>query len=230
VELSRVRRIFLRTLVASLCLTAALAIGTLAFGEFDDTAANILLTTTFLSVASLLSLPAGVLLDQGRATRLAWAVIAASTTGFAFAMVAVWVENDEDWAWKVALTLGVAALAGSQAAASTSRRRPEDGRRLLWLYAAGIAVSALLAVLIAVAAWREIEDSGYYRLVGATAIAAVLATLLQPIVRRLEGPAPARHELLFRLDRAPSEEAVTAAVDALAQHGVRADVVGRPPV
>jgi hypothetical protein len=225
-ELSRVRRIFLRTLVASLCLTAALAIGTLAFGEFDDTAARILLTTTFLSLASLLALPAGVLLDQGRATRLAWAVIAASTTGFAFAMVAVWVENDEDWAWKVALTLGVAALAGSQAAASTSRRRPEDSRRLLWLYAAGIAVSALLAVLIAVAAWREIEDSGYYRLVGATA---VLATLLQPIVRRLEGPAPARHELLFRLDRAPSEEAVAAAVDALAQHGVRADVVGRPP-
>jgi hypothetical protein len=230
VELSGIRRLFLRTLVASLCLTAALAIGTLVFGEFDDTAARILLTTTFLSVASLLSLPAGVLLDQGRATRLAWAVLAASATGFTFAMVAVWAENDDDWAWKLALTLGLAAVAGAQAAASTSRQRPEDSRRLLWLYAAGIALSTLLAVLIAVAAWREIEDSDYYRLVGATAIAAVLATLLQPIVRRLEGPAQARHELVLRLDRAPSEEAVAAAVEALARHGVQADVVARPPV
>ena len=90
------RRIFLWTLIVSLCLTAALAIGTLLFAEFDDRAGRILLTTTFLSVASLLSLPAGVLLDQGRARTLAWATIVLSAAGFVAAMVAVWVAEDGD--------------------------------------------------------------------------------------------------------------------------------------
>jgi hypothetical protein len=224
------RRLFLLALIASLCLTAAIAIGTLLFAEFDDTAARILLTTTFLSVASLLSLPAGVLLDQGRALALAWLVIATSAAAFAVAMVSVWAAEDSDRAWKVGLTLGLVAVASSQAAASTSRRTPGDSRRLVGLYALAIVLTICLAALIAVAAWEEIESSGYYRFLGATAIAALLATLLQPIVRRLEGPERERHELVLRLDRAPTEEAVAAAVEALARHGVAADVVDRPRI
>ena len=224
------RRLFLLTLVASLCITAAIAIGTLLFAEFDDTAVRILLTTTFMSVASLLALPAGVLLDQGRATALAWTVIIAAATAFFFAMVAVWAAEDSDWAWKLALTLGLATLASAQAAASTSRRKPDDSRSLEWLYGLAIALSILLAVLIAVAAWREIESPGYYRLVGATAIAALLATLLQPILRRLGRPEERAHELVLRLDNVPSDAAVAAAVEALERHGVKADVVSRPRV
>jgi uncharacterized membrane protein YfcA len=222
-ELTRGRRLFLWTLVASLCLTAAVAVGTLLFAEFDDTAARILLTTTFLSVASLLSLPAGVLLDQKRAVPLAWATIAASAAGFAVAMVAVWAAGDEDVVWKIALTIALAAVAGAQASASTARLRPEDDRRLVWLYRLAIALSVALAVLIAAAAWKEIDDSGYYRALGATAVAAVLTTLLQPIVRRLERPAERRHELVLRLDREPPPGAVAAAIEALERHGVRAE-------
>ena len=225
-ELTGGRRLFLWTLIASLCVTAAVAIGTLLFAEFDDNATRILLTTTFLSVASLLALPAGILLDQGRATTLAWTVIVASAAAFVVAMVAVWAAEDTDWVWKLALTLGLAAVAGSQAAASTARRRPEDGARLVWLYAVAIFLSVLLVTLIGVAAWKEIDSSGYYRFLGATSIAAVLATLLQPIVRRLQGPPREGHELVLRLDRAPSDEAVAAAVDALARYGIGADVVG----
>ena len=218
------RRLFLRALVASLSATAALAIGTLLFAEFGETTWRIVLTTTFLSVASLLSLPAGVLLDQGRAPALAWAVIAASAAAFVVTMVAVWAAEDSDWVWKVALTLGVTAVAGAQAAASTSRRRPEDSRQLVWLYVLAIALSVALAALISVAVWREIEDSeGYYRFLGATAVAAVLATLLQPILRRMERPAPSRARLVLELDREPSEEAVAAAIEALGRHGVRAE-------
>jgi len=218
------RRLFLWALVASLCVTAAIAIGTLLFAEFDDTAARILLTTTFLSVACLLSLPAGVLLDQGRAPALAWWTIAAAAAGFLMAMGVVWADPDDDWVWKLALTFGLAALAGAQASASTSRRSPADSRRLVWIYVLGIVLTVVLATLIAVAVWLEIQDSsGYFRILGATAVAAVLATLLQPILRRLSKPAGAEHELVLKLDKAPSDEAVAAAIEALARHGVRAD-------
>lgn len=65
---------------------------------------------------------------------------------------------------------------------------------------------------------------------GAVAVAAVLASILQPILRRVETPAPSRVRLVLELDHEPSPEAVTAAVEALARHGLVAQVVGRPGV
>jgi membrane protein YdbS with pleckstrin-like domain len=229
-DATRLRRVFLWTLVASLCLTAAIAVGTLLFAEFDDRAGRILATTALLALASLLGLPAGVLLDQGRAPALAWGQIAVVVAGFAFAAYAVWSDGDPGWVWKLPVTLGAAAGAGAQAAASTSRLRPDDGRRLRLLYWVAIALGTVLAVLIAVAAWKEIQDSGYYRFLGATAVAAVLASLLQPLLRRAARPAKHRVQIVLELDREPSPEAVAAAVEALARHGVGADVVSRPRV
>src|SRR5512134_2904643 len=84
------RRIFLWALVVSLCVTAVIAIATLLFAEFDDTAGRILATTALLSLACLLSLPAGVLLDQRRAVALGWTTILASGAGFVLAMVVIW--------------------------------------------------------------------------------------------------------------------------------------------
>ena len=98
------------------------------------------------------------------------------------------------------------------------------------LYWVAIALSAALAALIAVAAWKEIESEDYYRFLGATAVAAVLASLLQPLLRRAARPAKHRVQIVLELDREPSPEAVAAAVEALARHGVGADVVSRPRV
>jgi hypothetical protein len=223
------RRLFLLSLVVSLCLTAALAIGTLLFGDFDETGGNLVATTAFLSLASLLALPAGVLLDHGRAPLLAWTVVIAAAVGFALAELALW-SVDDDWAWKLALVFGLAALAGAQAAATTWPLGPDDGPALIWLYWIGIALSVGLAGMISIAVWQETDDEGGVRLIAATAVAALLATLLQPIVRRLQRPARPAVDLVLRLDGAPSDAAVAAAVEALARHGISAHVVSRPRV
>lgn len=225
---TRTRRLFVWALLVSLCLTGAIAIGTLLFAEFDDRAGRILATTALLALASLLGMPAGVLLDQGRARALAWALLGTVALGFAFAAYAVWGDADPAWTWKLAVTLGVAAGAGAQAAASTSRLRPDDGRRLRAVYWLAIVLGAAFAVLVAVAVWKEIEDAeNYYRVLGATAVAAVLASLVQPLLRRASRRPEPRLRLVLEVDREPSDEAVAAAVEALARHGVRADVVGR---
>lgn len=222
------RRLFLWALVASLCLTGALAIGTLLFADFDDRAARVLATTALLGLASLLGMPAGLLLDQGRGRLLAWLVLGATAAAFALAALAIWAEPAEDWVWKLAVTLGAAGAAGSQAAWSTSRLRSGDGRGVRAVYAIGILLAAALAGLIVVAVWREIEDSGYYRFLGATAVAALLATLLQPLARRVSGPrGDGVARLVFTLDRAPSPEAVERARRALEEDGVHVrEVVG----
>ncbi len=216
------RRLFLWALVVSLCITGVLAIGTLLFSEFGERSDKILGTTALLSLASLLALPAGVLLDRRRATILAWAIIASCAAGFVLAMVAVWGEAAE-WVDKLAWTFGLAAGAGSHAAATTTWQRPSEGRRLRALYVSAIVLVVTLAVLFAVLIWAEVDSVGYGRILGATAVAALLTTLLQPILRRMEAPPARRPQLVLTLDREPTEEAVGAAIEALARHGVRAE-------
>ena len=217
------RRLFLWALVASLSLTAVVAIATLLFAEFDDTAGRILATTALLSLACLLSLSAGVLLDRRRAGPLAWWTIAASGAGFAVAMVVIWAEPGSDRLAQTAWTLWLAAGAGAQATTVTFLLRPYASRRVRVLHALSIVFTSALAALIAVLIWTEPDSGAFGRAVGVLAIAAVLTSLLQPILQRIERPAPGAARLVLELDEEPSEEAVAAAVEALAEHGIRAE-------
>lgn len=218
------RRLFLRTLVASLCVTAGLAIVTLLFAEFDERAGRILATTAFLSFFSLLAMPGGALLDQARHTGLGWATLILAGLGFLAAMVVVWSDWSDDLedAWKALVVLGAFAGAASQAATLTSRLRDDDRPAVLRLYLASLVLGFGLASLIAVAAIEEIEEVGFYRFLGAWAVANVLVALLQPVLRRLGGPVyEARARLIVTLDRPPSREAVDAALRALREYGPR---------
>jgi hypothetical protein len=223
-------RLVLLALVISLCVTGAIAIGTLLFAEFDDTAGRILATTGLLSLASLLSLPAGVLLDRRRVVPLAWATIAAAALAFVLAMVTIWGEQDQETLSRLTWTLWLGAGAGAQAATMTALLRPGDSRRLRVVYLVSIVLASTLAALIGLAVWIEPDSEAYGRITGAVAVAAVLATLLQPILRRMEAPAEKRNELVLTLDEPPSEEAVAAVVEALEKHGSRVEKVVGPRV
>jgi hypothetical protein len=120
------KRLFGLTLVVALCTSAVIAIAILLFGEFDDTTARILATTGLIGLYSLLSLPGGVLLDQGRYAGLAWVVIALAATGFVLAMALVWGDVDSETTWRLAGSVTAFTGACSQTATATSRRRETD--------------------------------------------------------------------------------------------------------
>ena len=128
-DVSTAKRLFFLGLIASLVATAAIAIGVLLFGEFDETTARILSTTAILALASLLALPAGVLLDQGRYRWLAWTTILLVLGGFIVAMLLVWRDWESEGGeplWKALAVWATFAGAASQASATTSRRRAGD--------------------------------------------------------------------------------------------------------
>jgi hypothetical protein len=230
VQVSSGRRLFLVALVASLTATALIAIGILLFAEFDDTSGRILATTGLIGLFSLLSLPAGVLLDRGQARLLGYATIGVAALGLVLTLVLIWGEVEDDAATKLAVTIALAAGALAQGAATTSRRRETDSPTVRALYLGAICTSAALAAMLSVAAWRDIGDDTFFRFVGALAVADLLLVLLQPAVQRMAVPAPAgkSFRLVLTLDRAPSEEAVSAAVGALEQHGLRVEHTDRP--
>jgi hypothetical protein len=233
VDITRAKRLFFVALIASLSATAGLAIIVLLFAELDETTGRILGTTALLSLFSLLGLPAGVLLDQGRFVWLAWTVIVLAGVAFALAMVLVWGPSDDDGeaVWKALAVVAAFAGASSQAAATTSRLRPAEPLAVRVLYAVALGLGVLFALLVTTAALAEVDDENFYRGLGALAVADLLFVVLQPIARRAAGvarPGERRaHRLVFTLDREPPEEAIRAASEALRHAGVLVERVER---
>jgi hypothetical protein len=230
-DLTQARRLFLLALIASVSVTALLAIGFLLFAELDETTERIILTTALISLFSLFCLPAGVLLDQGRYLGLAWTVVVLSGVAFVLAMALTWGswEDEDDGLWKALAVVAAFAAASSQAAATTSRRRGDDTPVVRTLYVGSLILAVMVAGMVALAAWQEIDDEGFYRALGAIVVADVGLVIVQSVARRLSSGGPSRtgHRITFVLDRAPSDEEVAAAQRALAAAGARVERIKR---
>lgn len=179
------KRAFLQVLIASLVATAALAIGFLLLADFNDRTWKVIGTTALLSGFSLLGLPGAALLDQGRALALGWANLGLAGLGLAWSLYLLWTEADSGW--KPLVFVVAFCGAAAQASGTTARLRDDDPQSVHLLYVLGIAGAVILASLVSLAAWQEIEDGGFYRAVGALAVAELLVVLLQPILRRTGG-------------------------------------------
>ena len=196
------RSLFFRALIVSLTATALIAIGVLLFAEFNDTTGKVIATTALVSAFSLLGMPGGALLDQDRAVWLGWLTLTLAAAGLAYSLVLLWTESDAGWKLLIA---GVAyTVACSHAAATTGRRRETDPPSVRILFVAAIAGTILAATLAAYAAWQEVEDNEtFYRVLGALVVADLLATVLQPVLRR--AGREARPSQSFRLKLATAD-------------------------
>jgi peptidoglycan/LPS O-acetylase OafA/YrhL len=144
---------------------------------------------------------------------LAWALILLAVFSFVVAMNLTWGDTDNDGTWKVAGSATAVTGAFSQAATGTSRRRVTDTQGVRVLYLLSLGAVSLLALLIVTAIWEGIEDEGFYRFLGAVAVANLLLVLLQPVARRMGGAStaspserarPGTHRLAFTLRGTPS--------------------------
>jgi hypothetical protein len=196
------RRLLVRLVVVSLVATAGAAVVALLAGDFGDTQLRVILTTGAVSLYGLMALPAGVLLEQRRLTALAQVSALAVVVAFVLLLYLIWFEWDDagETAWKSVVVTTTAAGVLAQAAAALSRRRDDDPPSVVRLTGASIAAAAALGALIVLAVLREIDDSGYYRFLGAVAVADVLLLALPPVLRRARpASAPARTDGRIRL-------------------------------
>ena len=232
------KRLFALILAFALSTSALLAIGILLLGDFDETQARILVTTGLIGLFSLLALPGGVLLDQGRHPALAWTTIGLAASSFVIAMNLTWGDVDSENLWKVAGSATAVTGAFSQAATATSRRRASDTAAVRTLFLLSLGSVSLLASLILVAIWDEVDGEGFYRFLGAIAVLNMLLVLLQPVARRLGGTSTAApserpredtYRLTFTLQGVPAQRAVAEAKLALERGGAKVENVERAP-
>jgi hypothetical protein len=214
----RARKLLLRAVVGALCITAAIAVGVVLSGSFDDTSWRILASTSAVSLFGLLAAPAGVLLERGHAVLLARTSATLTGASFVLTLIVIWSNWSDDLGkvWGILLTLAAAA---AQAAAVESRRRDTDGTTTKRLVAASMLTGSVLAAMGVLAILTEIADGGYYRLLGAVAIVDLLLIVLVAVLRRGSGPIGQTHRVRVdgRLVEVPGRDWAAAVATAIRQ-------------
>jgi hypothetical protein len=172
--------------ITSLAGTAALAIGVLLLGDFGETEGRVLATTLAISVCGLLALPGAVLLEQGRSTSLAVALIALTAATFVAFEYVLWLAEDSEDGWRLVGSLVAATAATTQVSALTSRTRAGDRQSVRVVYMCAIGAVVVVATMVVLAIWKDIDDVGFYRALAALAVLNVFLIVVQPLLRRLD--------------------------------------------
>jgi FtsH-binding integral membrane protein len=185
------------TLVAGLCLTAAVAIWALLTGSFDDTSVRVLLSGLAAALCTLAGLAGATALRlRNRARRVGEATIGLSQLTLLLALALIWIPNatDSDTLARALGVTSVLALAGSHASLLLARLRHGDTRtvRRLTVAAIGCATSAALLVSGLFAASEGLVAPGVWRLLGVLVVLALLNTLLAPLARKIARYTPFR--------------------------------------
>lgn len=213
------RRLLLLIAIASLALSAAVAILILLFGDFGETEGRILGTTFSISAASLLALPGAILLERGDRTIVAAVNVGLAAAAFVLALTLLWIWQDSEALARLLGSTVAAAAASTQVAALTLRLRTGDRESVRLSYLAACALAVLLAVMAIVAIWAEIDSEAYYRVLGALAVLDLFLVVLLSLLRRLGGTGGTREARIVVEDG--DHEAVADAVRRLQAAGLR---------
>ena len=207
----------MKTIVAALCLTAGVAIVMLLAGTLDRTSAQILLTSTEVSFFGLLAVPAGVLLERNRGSRLGPSSAALTTVAFGLTLLVTWNPETSSAVWRGWGVVGTLALAAAQAATVEARRRDTDSPAIALLVGCSMLTGAVLAALGVGGILGSIDDGGYIRLLGVFGVLDVLLLVVIAVLRRGAGPVDQTHRVRVdgQLVEAPGRDFAAAVANAI---------------
>jgi hypothetical protein len=176
------KRTGLQVLIASVVVSAALAIFSLLRGEFSDTDGKILLTALSIAAASVLTLSNGIVLEQGRSRPVATLAIIVSVVGFGLLVVTIWNSFDLDELIKVAASTIFLGVTLTHWSLVSIARIPA---RFRLLQVAAFPLSGILATFLIAAVWGRVEGSQTAQIAGVIGILTVAITIILPVLQRL---------------------------------------------
>jgi hypothetical protein len=185
------KRILLLVVAGLLSASALLAIGILLAGRFGRTEGRILGTTALLAGYGLVALPATILLDRPRSSRLAVGALVLAAVGVSLALAAIWTDGGDELGRAVG-TVTAFALASAQSCALAARRHERDPMVVRRLFAVSLTLAFAVAAMLTALLWAGSMGGGSVRGLGALAVLDLLAVGLQPILARARPVAPLR--------------------------------------
>lgn len=181
-----IKKLILALFIASLCISAGVAIFIFLFGHFGEIEAKILFTTLALGGFSLTTLCSAILYEKGQYPSFAALGVAIAITGFLYTTTQIWVwrlnifSSDNAWKWIwffVVLTISFAH------SSLLLLKRPTKKIQIACLSATIIFIGIVAGMLIYLVLRNQSYEIGefFYRLLGTFAVLDVLGTIITPI-------------------------------------------------
>lgn len=167
--------------LASIGLGALLGIVVLLGADIGEPGGKVIASSFMITGAALVSMPPVAAWERGRLGSLPVAGVAATVVGFGWLILMIWIEPDFGVLWKLPFTLIIVGIAiAGVALMEFARLEPQHS----WLLAAVRISIGVVAVLLTIGMWGEIDGGGYWRTFGVTAVllAAFLAAV--PVLHR----------------------------------------------
>ena len=188
----KLTRLPLLAFAGALVASALLGIAVIIRGELDETEGKLLLSTSSMLVASLVSIPAFAQVERRTWTEVSFLAIGATLTALILLLTLVWAADgfDQDGALNTFGSFAITGFALNHALLLLLGRSADSVVRTC-LYAT-IAVIAAVAAMLIVAIWTGDPEGGFWRLFGVLLILDALGTILVPVLaklRRLGHPA-----------------------------------------
>ena len=183
---SQAQRALLFCFIGSIVCCALAGIYCLLVGRMGDFEARILGTTGVFGGASILGMASAVPWERHRWHPIGLLGLIAVAVAIVFLLVAIWFEPSwrEFGFYKTMFIACVVAIALPHVGLlSLARLR----RGYEWVRFAAVAAIALLAGQIVLSILAEIDEEGWYRVMGVLAILDVSGTLAVPILHRISG-------------------------------------------
>jgi hypothetical protein len=186
---AKLRKGFLRSLVGSLVLAAAMGIYAFVVGQWGETELRILLTTLSVSFCSMTAMASAAAFSRGRDFPLAYGLsiagVAMSIVAFLLFIGAIWSHSDfnEPYAKTMAIA-GILAFSLGHACLLGLASLP---RHLRWVYWLTLCAIAALATAGSGMIVFEADDEVYFRILGIIGILDGCGTLTTPILAKLHG-------------------------------------------
>lgn len=181
-DYAELRRMSLKLFLGFLGITALIAIVSVLAGEFGEIQGKILVTTVTISVASIFSMSCAGFIEKRKLPQPGICGIVLSICAALLLLAGIWSEVGSEAYWKATITFGVLAFAFAHALLLSL---PELDDRQHWIQTVSSVCIGLLALLIVIAVWADIEREEYYRIPAAVAIIVGLETLAIPLLLRM---------------------------------------------
>jgi hypothetical protein len=178
---AELRTLSLKFFIGFLGVTALIAIISVISKELGELQLKIIATSFTISAASICTMSCAAFIEKKKLIRLGISGILLSIISGILVIFGLWAEMESDSFWHSTYSLIVIALAFAHAfLLSLPNLGEKQAVQGFSFFSIGV-----LALLIIIAIWGRIEETGYYQFLSVVAIIVALFTLIIPILLKL---------------------------------------------
>ncbi len=178
------KKLFLRLLIAALCISAAIGIFVFLAGDYGDTEIKTLLTTLSLVGYSLSALCCSTIYEKEGLKLFSLTGMAVSGIGFLITITAIWEFIDTEDFFKTVIIFMILATAFGHISLLLLVK-PKNNTIKYLLITTVVFVCIVAMMLIKATVTEFDEDEFYFRLLGVFTILDVLGTIATPIANKI---------------------------------------------